>query len=252
MSPRPIPFRFRGALLGALLVLGLLGSTAPLQAGVITYEEILRDLNDPLVFLDVLQNLQRTRTLGDGSPPQVTDNNLLIKLQNEVSDSFGRWVAEPITYTHVFDSVGSVDSFTLLSLTIEAASVSPNPGEGFPPDSIELLLGIGDPDDPVEAEGELLGFLTPGNPIAQTVFEFSTGDTAWIGLVLANNRLAITITPSGPGSIGEADGDKISVRSSTLRVTYQTGSVPEPGTGLLFLGGLLAAGLARKRQARLR
>jgi len=237
------------ALLSALFVLGC---ASPLRAGLITYEEILEDLNDPLVFIDVLQNLQRTRTLGDGSLPDITDNDLFIRVQNEVSDGFGRWQREPVTYAHVFHSVGPVDSFMLVSFQISAASVSPNPGEGFPPDSIELLLGIGEPDDPVEAEGIPLGYLTPGNPFAETVFEFSSGDTALIALLLDQDRIRVRITPTGPGWIGEAEGDKISVRSSTFRATYNTQAIPEPGAAGLLAAGLLAAGLARRRQVRLR
>jgi hypothetical protein len=250
MSPRFIPVKLRGALLGVLLVLG---STAPLQAGVITYEEILEDLNDPLVFVDFLQNLQRTRTLGDGSPPEIEGNNRLIRVQNNVSPSFGRWGTDEVTYSHVFHSVGEVDSFLLASLEIRAASVSPTPQEGVPPpDFFELLFGIGIPDDPVVVDGQLIGYLTPGHPLQTTTFQYSTGDTALIELLLENDRINVSITPLGPGPILEGNGDKVSVRSSTLRVTYQTGSAPEPGTGLLFSGGLLAAGLARKRQARLR
>lgn len=235
------------ALLGVLL--SFLGS-APLHAGVITYEEILEDLNSPPVFFDFLQNLQRTRTLGDGSLPEVENNNLLIQLQNGVSDSFGRWGTDPVTYSHVFDSVGTVDSFLLASLQIRAASVSPTPPPGFPPEFFELLFGIGTPDDPVVVDGLFIGYLTPGHPLQETTFQYSTGDTALIALLLENNRIRVSITPMGPGSIGEAEGDKVSVRSSTFRVTYR---VPEPAGASLLVAALLAAGLARKRrQARLR
>ena len=243
--------RVSRALLGALLSLM---AVAPLQAAVITYEEIIEDLNAPLVFIDVIQNLQRTRTLGDGSPPEVEGNNLAIIVQNGVSASFGRWVNDPITYSHVFHSVGAVNSFVLASLEILASSVSPTPPEGFPPDFFELLFGIGTPDDPVDVDGNFIGYLTPGHPLQETTFQFSTGDTALIALLLENDRVRVTITPMGPGSIGEADGDKIRVRSSTFQVTYQTQAVPEPGSAVLLAVGLLAAGLsrARRRQVRLR
>jgi len=231
-------------------------ATTPLHAGLVTYEEILLDLNDPLVFVDVIQNLQRTRTLGDGSPPEVEDGNINIIVQNGVSASFGRWVREPITYSHVFHSVGTVDSFVLASLEILASSVSPTPPPGFPPDFFELLFGIGTPDDPVDVDGNFIGYLTPGHPLKETTFEFSTGDTALIALLLENDRVRVTITPTGPGPIAEAQGDKIRVRSSTFQVTYRTQAVvPEPGTATLLAAGLLAARLyskSRRRQVRLR
>ena len=246
-----------GTLLALFLLLVM--GTAPSYAGVITYEEILEDENAPFVYVDVLQNLTRTRTLGDGSPPnvQVVDAFIAPLLFNHVSDSFGVWVHEPITYTHVFQPVGTVDSFLLVSLGILASSVSGTPEPGTPLiDFFELLFGIGTPDDTIVVDNQPIGFLTPGRPLEETAFQFSTGDTALIALLLEdNNRVRVTITPAGPGPIAEPDGDKVRVRSSTFQVTYQTQAVPEPGTMTLLVAGLLAAGLrskARRRQVRLR
>jgi hypothetical protein len=233
---------------GALLTIGL---AAPLSASVITYEETIQDTKDPLVFFDTRRDLERSQTLGDGSAPLVELDDAVIVTQNSVSDSFGRWVSDPVTYTHLFLPVGPVLKFDSASLQITAASVSGTPTVGPPPDLIEFLFGLGTPDDPVSANGQFLGYLNPANPFKEVMWQFSTGDSALIGLLLADDRLNVTVTPLGPGFIGEKpddpsepNGDKIAVRSSTLSVTYR---VPEPTSMTLLLAAGLAAALVRKR-----
>ena len=226
----------------------------PLRAAVITYEEVIRDTKDPLVFFDFRRDLERSRSLGDGSSPLVELDDAVIEAQNLVSDSFGRWGREPIAYSHVFQAVAPVESFLLASLKISAASVSGTPDNPLIPDFFELLLGLGTPDDMVVVDGIFVGYLNPANPFAEVTVEFSTGDAAVLGVLLADNRLDVTIIPMGPGFIGEPpvepeepgepNGDKIAVRSSTLSVTY---TVPEPASVTLLLAAGVAALFARKR-----
>ena len=228
-----------------LTMVGILAAQGSLYAGVITYEEFIEDLAGPLFA----QNLERTRNFGDGTT-EVTTNGLIFRPvtnQNAVSPNFGRWSNQPVTYSHEFVPIGPVASFNMVRLSIAASSVSGTPD---PPVLINLLLGLGDPDDPVTVGNNdiFLGFLTPGGPgpLATTVFEFSTGNEAEILLLLDGNRMDITITPMGPGLILEPDGDRISVRSSLFQMTYV---VPEPATSLLLGVGLLVGGLAwRKRR----
>lgn len=226
-------------------------SALPVQAGVITYEEILEDVNNPFVIFDVgpfAQDLVRTRTLGDGSPPDIDNGDFAIAIQNDVSNNFGKWTADEISYKHVFIPVGDVATFELLKLTITAASVNTAPTDGPPADFIEIILGTGDPDDVVLGDGVFFGFL-PGSPFfAESTFALENGNSAQIALLLNDNELGFSITPLGPGGLFEPDGDRISVRSSTLQVTYAV--VPEPST-LSLLALFLAAGkLARARSGR--
>ena len=67
--------------------------------------------------------------------------------------------------------------------------------------------------------------------------------------MLENNRLDVTITPVGPGFIGEPDGDKISIRSSSFALTY---TIPEPSTYILLAALLAAVGVVRRRGAKQR
>lgn len=220
----------------------------PVQAGVITYEEILEDVNNPFVVFDFPQDLLRTRTLGDGSLPAVQDADFIINFQNEVSNNFGRWSADEVSYKHVFVPVGDVAAFQLLRLTITAASVNTAPTPGPPLDFIEIILGTGDPDDTVLGDGVFFGFL-PGSPFfAESTFEFESGNAAQIALLLNDNELEINITPLGPGGLFEPEGDRISVRSSTLQVTYAL--VPEPSMLSLLALLLVAGNLARGRGGR--
>jgi len=230
--------RNEGLSIPVSLVCLLLVAAAPSWATAITYEETLEDLNNPFVVFDFPQNLQRTRNFGDGSPPSVLDNDLLISFLNDVSDNFGKWDAEPVTYSHIFVPIGPVESFESLRLTITAASVNTAPGEGFPPDFIEIILGLGTPDDPVEGDGTPLGFFPPSPFFGESTFVFDTESALLIGMFLADDRLDVTITPTGPGFLLEPNGDKISVRSSRLEVTY---NVPEPATVSLLALALLAA-----------
>lgn len=221
-------------------------SALPVQAGLVTYEEILEDVNNPFVVFDFPQDLVRTRTLGDGSAPDVDNGDFAIGNQNDVSNNFGRWTADEVSYTHVFIPIGDVASFQFLKLTITAASVNTSPTPGPPPDFFEIILGTGEPDDAVLGDGVFFGFL-PGSPFfAESTFTLENGNSAQIALLLNDNELAINITPLGPGGLFEPEGDRISVRSSTLQVTYV---VPEPSMLLLF-PLLLAAGQAARARAR--
>jgi hypothetical protein len=219
----------------------------PVQAGVITYEEILEDVNNPFVVFDFPQDLLRTRNLGDGSLPAVQDADFIINFQNDVSNNFGKWTAAKSPSNHVFIPVGDVATFQFLKLAITAASVNTAPTRAFP-DFIEIILGIGEPDDAVLGDGVFFGFL-PGSPFfAESTFELENGNSAQIALLLNDSELAINITPLGPGGLFEPEGDRISVRSSTLQVTYAV--VPEPST-LSLLALLLVAGkLTRARAGR--
>lgn len=240
---------FRFSHLFAAGALASLAASVPAQAGIITYEEALVDARSFLPPIDYIRNLERTRSLGDGSV-QTTGDDSLIELENAVGEAFGRQSFDPVTYSHLFFPLGPVETFHLLTLQIVVGSVSGEPSSALP-DSIELLLGLGDPNDPVAVEGELLGYLSPTNPFATTTFEFSTGNAALIDLWLLDDRLDVTITPTGPGFIlePEPEGDRISVRSSTLQVQYE---LPEPVTLALLGTGLLGVLGARRRQARLR
>jgi hypothetical protein len=232
----------------SLAAFALLAAGSSLEAGVITYVETLEDLNNPLVYLEnfVPTNLDRTRSLGDGSPPQHQGIDLIIQNQNDVSHLFGQWTSDPVTYSHVFIPVGPISSFDTLRLTITAASVNTEP-DSVLPDLIEILLGTGQDDDPVHGDGVFLGFLPSSPFLGQSTFQFETGNAILIGLLLANNRLDITVTPTGPGVLGEQEHDRIAVRSSTLQATY---AVPEPGTLSLLALSLLAAGIVRQTRLR--
>jgi hypothetical protein len=124
--------------------------------------------------------------------------------------------------------------------------VNTAPGEGFPPNFIEILLGLGTPDDPVLGDETDLGFFPSSPFFGESTFVFDSGDVLLIGLLLADDRLNVTITPTGPGFLLEPEGDKISVRSSTLEVTY---NVPEPATVSLIPLALLL-GFLRARTSR--
>jgi hypothetical protein len=230
----------------ALIAL-LSGSVGVGEAGVVFYAEVLQDQAGPLFGFDTVRDIDRARQLGNGDLFIVTDD-ATIDFDNSVSTNFGVNTAEPVTYSHFFIAVPPVQEFVTLTLTIDAYSVSGgvDPNVDAATQAIQFLLGLGTvPDDPILVDGLFVGNLVP-NAFVETTFETFTGNELLIGLLLLDNRLDLTIVPSGPGPLGIPDD--VSIRRSQLTVHY---FAPEPATlSLLGIGLLTGLSLAVRKQAR--
>lgn len=235
--------RVFGTVVISVVLLGFLFSPLTAHATpIVTYTEILDDINDNGVFntdgvlLDVGRNLERTRILGDGTVIQQSVDSI-INAENVVSSNFGLSTLSPITYSHAFIAVPPVGQFMMASLTLDVFSVS-----GTPTNLIELIFGIGPtPNDPVFLDGSLVGFLEPGGPFVETTTTFSDTNEVVISLLLADDMLNVAILPAGTGLL--AFPDTLAVRTSTFAVEYVP--VPEPLGISLMIIALASLGMAR-------
>ena len=221
-------------------------STSIAEAGLITYTEIIRDVDDTtFLFFDIGRDLVRARQLGTGEILVETDD-ASIGVENLVSPGFGLSVNEAITYSHLFIPSPSVQTFQTLTLTINAYGVSgtPDPEAPLVDQILQFILGLGTiPDDLILVDGFFVGTLVPGGPALETVFQTSTGNESAIELALVDNRLDLTIIPGGPGVLGIPD--HVAVRRSQMTVSYLA---PEPATvGLLAPAFLGMIWIARRR-----
>jgi hypothetical protein len=218
---------FRAVLVAAMLLLAVSG----VHAAPVTYTEVIADVSDaPLFdFFDITRDLRRTRTLGSGAV-FTEDVDATIIAENQVGDlGFGTFL--PIFWTHTFVDAPAVATFLSASLTLE-------------------VFGADDFPDFVLIELLPLGLLTPaginGFSISSVSSDLIGGDPALTDFLLA------LVLSDGVVSVGAVPllFDFLSIKSSTLSVTYQPTSIPEPSTALLVLGGLVAAGRrhVRRRQ----
>ncbi len=202
----------------------LLAPAPSAHAAVLTYTETITD-DTPIFFdaLDLFRDLKRTRTLGSGAV-LVTDDDATIIAENAISDNWGlsALLPLPFSWNHVFVA-DPVTRFLSATLTLEVFGVN-----GDLPDLVlvDFLLPV--------------GVLTPGGDGAMSTTILTTdviGDSDVVNfllsLFLADNALTLAVLPLLP--------DFMSIHSSTLAVTYET-AVPEPATGLLMLGSLMALG----------
>lgn len=219
---------FRAVLVTATLLLAVPG----VFAAPVTYTEIIADVSDAPIFdfLDGTRDLRRTRTLGSGAV-SVENDDSIIALENLVSDGWGLGTFLPFTLTHTFVADPAVSTFLSASLTLDVFGA-----DGFP----DLVFV----DFPIP-----FGILTPAGIDGMSSTVVSSAIIPDAGLVdfvlaflLADGLLNVSVVPLLL--------DFVSIRASTLSVTYEPASIPEPLTALLMLGGLFAAGRrhVRRRQ----
>lgn len=199
-------------------------------AAPVTYTEKIEDLNffTFLDLFDVTRDLTRTRTFGDGTSGVETDDATIVT-ENALSDNFGLSTAlVPMTWQHLFAPVSGVDTFIQGKLTLEMIGVEAD----FP--------------DFVFIEFFPVGAMTVGGTDTLSTTIISTAGfpdpDGLISLTLADGKLDVMAWPLLL--------DFMTIRSSTLEVTYEPVAVPEPTTAVLLLSGL-AAGAWRRRRGRM-
>jgi hypothetical protein len=206
----------------------LLATAHPAGAAPITYSETIEDsmfttFSD---LFDGTRDLTRTRTFGDGTSAIETDD-AIIAGENVLSDNWGVSTAlTPMTWQHVFDPLTAVETYLKATLTLEVIGVDAD----FP--------------DLVFVEFFPVGALTVGGTDTQSTTTISTDGlfdpNAVIAFILADGKIDVMAWPLLL--------DFMTIRSSTLEVTYDPVPVPEPATAVLLLSGL-AAGAWRRRHS---
>jgi hypothetical protein len=222
-------------LLRSLFVgVALVASALPAAAVPITYSERIEDLNYAtfLDLFDTTRDLTRTRT--SGGPADIEADDPTIVGENLLSENWGFSTFIPMSWQHVFPSGSAVDTYLQGKLTIEMIGVDADLPDFVFVDFFPVgILNVG-------------GMDMPSTTILST--DGLPDPDALISFFLADGRLDVAILP--------LLFDLMTIRSSTLEVTYEPNTleptaVPEPATGLLLLGGV-AAGAWRRRQARRR
>ena len=206
------------------------GAPRDATAAPVTYTEKIEDLNffTFLDLFDVTRDLTRTRTFGDGTSDVETDDATIVA-ENVLSDNWGISTAlVPITWQHLFAPLTGVDTFIQGRLTLEMIGVDAD----FP--------------DFVFVEFFPVAALTVGGMDTLSTTIISTDGLldpdGLITLVLADGKLDVMAWPLLL--------DFMTIRSSTMEVTYEPVAVPEPATAVLLMSGL-AAGAWRRRRARI-
>ena len=209
----------------------VLAAARPAAAAPITYTETIEDLSFFTLFdlLDATRDLTRTRTFGDGTPDEVVTDDATIVSENVLSDNWGLSTALVfMTWHHVFPSTGAVDTYIQGKLTLEVIGVD------------------GAVADPVFVEFFNVGSLVAGGTDTQSTTTFSTDGladpNAVISFFLADGELDVRVRGLAL--------DFMTIRSSTLEVTYEPVAVPEPTTALMLLSGVAAGAWRRRRSSR--
>ena len=222
--------RIHGWMWAWFVAAAVVAAPSPAAAAPVTYTEQIEDLNF-FTFLDLFdttRDLTRTRSLGDGTSVVETDDATIVS-ENVLSDNWGISTAVvPMTWQHIFAPLTGVDTFLYGKLTIEMIGVDAD----FP--------------DFLFVEFFPVAALTVGGMDTLSTTIVSTDGipdpNALITLILADGKLDVMAWPLLL--------DFMTIRSSTVEVTYEPVPVPEPATAVLLLGGL-AAGAWRRRRARI-
>jgi hypothetical protein len=221
--------KHNGLICALFVSVAVLAAAPPADAAPITYSEKIEDLNFAtfLDLFDATRNLTRTRTFGDGTPNDVETNEPDIVSENVLSDNWGFSTAVAMSWEHVFPSVSSVDTYLQGKLTLE-------------------MVGVNSAFDSVFVEFFNVGPLIVGGTDTQSTTTFSTDGLpdpdAVISFFLADGKLDVRVRPLF---------DFMTIRSSTMEVTYEPVAVPEPTTAVLVLSGI-AAGAWRRHASRRR
>jgi hypothetical protein len=229
---------FRALMRTLLAGVALLSIVRTASAVPITYTEKIEDLNYGSFFdmTDFSRDLTRTRSFGDATSSEVVTDDATIVSENALTDNWGFSTFLPFGWRHVFAPLYPVNSFIQAKLTLDVIGV-----ESDLPDIV--FVGFFP-----------IGVLTAGGMDTQSTSVFSTAGwpdpDALISFVLSGGQADFFVVP--------LLFDFMSIRSSTLEVTYDTTSltiaeVPEPATAMLLLTGLAVFGgrrLARRLPVR--
>jgi hypothetical protein len=222
--------KFRRSMYTLLAGVLFLAAARPAAAETITYTETIADSSYATLFdlFDLTRDLTRTRTFGDGSIQVETDDATIIS-ENALSDTWGFSTFFPMVWTHIFPLDPSATTFLHASLTLDVIGVD----SGLP--------------DIVFVDFFPVGALTPGATDVQSTTYLSTDGLAdpnsAIAFFLADGQLNVIILP--------LILDFMTIRSSTLEVTYDADPVPEPTTAVLLMSGLaIAEGRRRRHRSR--
>ena len=206
--------------LAAALTAVVMFSAAPAQAASFTVTEWLVD-GEPFDVLNV--NLQRTRTDATGT---VTETNAaIVRVENAVSNSFGRLVATDVSYAHDLTWVQPpASTFTGATLTIYAFGALSNN------DIVTLDVTF------------TLGSLDAGVLFNQTVF----GGAGVLSALNDNGRIVVSVNKNADAPFGGNGLNAFSVFASRLDAAYD---IPEP-TSLWLVGLALGGSAVRFRRRR--
>jgi protein with PEP-CTERM/exosortase system signal len=150
-----------------------------------------------------------------------------VRTENSVSDNFGFSTTADLTWVHRIDWLGSIPSFSEVTLQIFTQSVDQQGLGGLPNDPVYLNL-----------DSSFLGYLTSSSP---TTFTLSGVQLGYLG----DGFLEVRVDPRGFNN--SDNNDTIAVNGSKLSITYDPDaaqgaqSVPDGGTTAVLLGGSLVA-----------